>query len=276
MIFMIDKKQVQIHFSKKVDTYDSYANVQKLMCRNLMNYVKEEICDYNLNILEIGCGTGYLTEILCRKFHNAKITAIDIAPGMIEYANNKLNKYNINFICNDIEELELSENYDLIISNATFQWLNNTELTLKKLYNSLNYGGSIIFSTFGNKTFQELNDCYKKASEILNLNNSFSSIQKFYTIKGLYKLCSNIIDSDQSVVSLNEELKYEYFDNCMGFLYSIKNTGANGSVKQNRPKPKLIKKVIDIYDKDYRINNKIRATYHCLFCSIEKNNEMFI
>ena len=269
---MIDKKQVKIHFSKNVETYDSYANVQKLMCENLMNYIEQRHCDDNLNILEIGCGTGFLTEMLCRKFPNAKITALDIAPGMIEYADKKLNKYNINFICNDIEECELSDKYDFIISNAAFQWLNNMQMTLKKLYDSLNYNGSIIFSTFGEKTFQELNDCYKRASEILELDTAFSSIQKFYTINELYELCTNIIGIDKSAVTLNEEMKYEYFDNCLNFLYSIKRVGANGCIKQNRSKPKLIKKVINIYDKDYRVNNEIVATYHCLFCSIRKYN----
>ena len=128
MILMIDKKQVQIHFSKNVETYDSYANVQKSMCENLMNYIEQKYCEDNFNILEIGCGTGCLTEMLCRKFPNAKITALDIAPGMIEYADKKLSKYNVNFICNDIEEFELNDKYDFIISNATFQWLNNLSL----------------------------------------------------------------------------------------------------------------------------------------------------
>ena len=35
------------------------------------------------NILEIGCGTGYLTRALIELFPSAHITAVDIAPGMI-------------------------------------------------------------------------------------------------------------------------------------------------------------------------------------------------
>lgn len=98
-----------------------------------------------IHILEIGCGTGYLTKKLSQQFPEATITAIDFAPGMIEIAKQRINDERVHFLCGDIEEMGLKERYDLIISNATFQWLNDMENTLIRLSHSLKNNGRILF-----------------------------------------------------------------------------------------------------------------------------------
>lgn len=42
------------------------------------------------NILEVGCGTGYVTKRLARIYPQAQITAIDIAPAILEVARERL------------------------------------------------------------------------------------------------------------------------------------------------------------------------------------------
>lgn len=96
-------------------------------------------------ILEIGCGTGYLTKLLHDAYPQAKLTAVDIAPGMIEKAKQRLNDAPITWLCADIEEAELHETYDLIISNATFQWLMTPKQTIAKLAKQRNERGQLLF-----------------------------------------------------------------------------------------------------------------------------------
>jgi malonyl-CoA O-methyltransferase len=78
---MIDKQLLQKRFSKSAETYDQYANVQKAMARRLMGQLDLQHWQGRgtVSILEVGCGTGYLTSLLCKKFPDADITAVEIS-----------------------------------------------------------------------------------------------------------------------------------------------------------------------------------------------------
>lgn len=274
---MIDKQQVKFHFSKNASNYNQYANVQKKMKDILIQFMLQNNKDAIeiKNILEIGCGTGYLTHTLTEIFPSAHITAVDIAPGMIAEIKSKFTSNSVDFICADIEEIELSNTYDIIISNAAFQWFNHIPITIKKLYTALNPNGILCFSTFGESTFHELNECFNKTKQALFIKESICSGQAFYSLNELTALCKNVIDAkindNEPLVKSKEIFEYEYFNNCKDFFYSIKKTGANNSNIGNRStSPTFIKKVIDLYNEYYRENNKVKATYHCLFCKIIK------
>lgn len=274
---MIDKQQVKLHFSKNASNYNQYAHVQKKMRDILIEFLlqsNEDVIKIK-KILEIGCGTGYLTRALTEIFPSAHITAIDIAPGMISEIKPKFKNNSIDFICDDIEELDLNTTYDIIISNATFQWFNDMPITIKKLYTALNPNGILCFSTFGKYTFRELNECFEKSKQVMSIKESISSGQSFYSFNELTTLCKdtvrNKVYDDEFLVQGKEIFEYEYFNNCKDFFYSIKKIGANNSNKgSRRTSPAFIKKVIDLYDENFRENNKIKATYHCLFYKMIK------
>ena len=274
---MIDKQQVKLHFSKNASNYDQYAHVQKKMRDILIEFMLQNNKDTLKvkNILEIGCGTGYLTCALTELFPSAHITAVDIAPGMITEIKPKLKNNSVDFICGDIEEINLNTTYDIIISNATFQWFNHMPITMKKLYAALNPKGILCFSTFGKYTFCELNECFEKTRQLMSIKESISSGQSFYNLNELATLCKDAVRNEMNhneiVVQSKEIFEYEYFNNCKDFFYSIKKVGANNSNKDGRrTSPAFIKKVIDLYNEDFRENNKIKATYHCLFYKMMK------
>ena len=190
---MIDKRLLSKRFSEHAKTYDAYANVQKNMAKQLVDLLPKKNANHRINILEIGCGTGYLTRLLVKTFPNAAITAVDLAPGMVEVAKGLTKEDRVTFLCTDIEEMALNENYDLIISNATFQWLNDLPATLEKLFTRLTAEGSLIFSTFGIDTFQELHRSYEQAKEKLQLSMDSSPGQTFYTLEELSQVCEAAI-----------------------------------------------------------------------------------
>ena len=49
------------------------------------------------------------------------------------------------FYCEDIERLQLEETYDVIISNATFQWLNDLKQVIRNLFHHLSIDGILLF-----------------------------------------------------------------------------------------------------------------------------------
>ncbi|CAH0286973.1 Malonyl-[acyl-carrier protein] O-methyltransferase [Peribacillus sp. Bi96] len=273
---MIDKRLLSKRFSEHAKTYDAYANVQKSMAKQLVELLPQKNSNQKINILEIGCGTGYLTRLLVKTFPNAAITAVDLAPGMVEVAKGMTKEVSVTFLCGDIEDMTLNGNYDLVISNATFQWLNNLPATLEKLLTRLTSGGTLIFSTFGNKTFQELHMSYEYAKEKLQLAIDSSPGQMFYTLDELSKVCEEAIPSLQAFpleITKMEKLELEYFQTVREFFTSIKKIGAANSNKENYcQRPSLFRELIDIYDREYRNESGVKATYHCLFFKIKKHD----
>lgn len=272
---MIDKEKLKRRFSRNVKNYDKYANVQKKMGDNLIKNIKNDNSNIK-NILEIGCGTGYVTQSLINYFPDAQITAVDIAPGMIEHVKSTIQCNRVNFICGDIEEMDLDNKYDLIISNATFQWFNHLNKTVSKLISLLDKNGTLCFSTFGKNTFKELHEAFYKAKQTLNFSEQVSPSQNFYSLNELQDICNDIIngnDLNDIKVYSSESDECEYFSSCTEFLNSVKKIGANNS-QSNRTimTPDFIEKVVEIYDKDYAENDKVVATYHTLYFYIQKGN----
>uniref|UniRef100_UPI0035653A1C methyltransferase domain-containing protein n=1 Tax=Ilyobacter sp. TaxID=3100343 RepID=UPI0035653A1C len=121
---IIDKKRVSQNFSRGAKTYDTYAEVQRHMADKLEIFVHGSKNKYN--ILEVGCGTGIFSEKILKRFPNSEIDLLDISPAMIETAKEKLNGApNLNFIVEDVESYNPEKRYDLIFSNATFQWIDD-------------------------------------------------------------------------------------------------------------------------------------------------------
>lgn len=73
-------------------------------------------------ILEVGCGTGQLTEPLARS--GFRLTAIDIGPSMIAAARRRLAGAQVSFRVTSFEDLAAADaSFDLVISGAAFHWI---------------------------------------------------------------------------------------------------------------------------------------------------------
>jgi malonyl-CoA O-methyltransferase len=280
---MIDKKKLSRRFSKNAHQYDKYAVVQKHMSSHIIDMIKEAKPE---KILEIGCGTGYLTKLILDMFPSAQIRSVDIAPGMIKYARKNIQSEHVNFECVDIEEMDLGiEEYDLVISNATFQWLNNLEKTSEKIIRALRNGGIMCFSTFGENTFNELRLSYDKAYRnaeqniMINSNRNTSSdtsqttkkttSQKFFSQEEIRELYS---DRYEGKLCVEESYEYHYFNSCLEFFYSVKKVGANNCQKNSQECDiNLINEMIQIYENEFKFESGIRATYHKLYVMFVKN-----
>lgn len=238
---MIKKEKVKHNFSKNVNTYDKYAKIQKKMATKLVNMITVK----PLTILEIGSGTGYLTSLLLERFPKSKIDIIDISKEMLSYSKEIFTSKIRNYIEADAEHYSPIENYDLIISNATFQWFNNTPKALNHYKNYLNIDGQILVATFAKDTYRELNNSFNQYDRNYNVSQSF------------------INKEDILGFNLYEERIFEHFDNLFDFLKSIKKIGANNGINQNKTLTKVaLNKIEDIYIKKY---GGIKVTNHIIY-----------
>lgn len=251
---MTSKAIISGNFSKYARGYDQHSTVQNLSALKL---IEEANSGSFRNILEIGCGTGNYTKLLREKFSKACIKAIDMSGEMIKLAKEKLGNEGIEFIIADAENLKLEKSFDLISSNASFQWFENLEGDLVKYKEALNKGGSILFSTFGPRTFYELH----------------SSLEEFFQ-KKLYLTASNFLVKQKiermlkrffREVEVREKIYKEGYSSLWKLLKKVRNTGTRGGGLRGEVfwTPRTIASVEKIYIKRF---GSIAATYQLFFC----------
>lgn len=272
---MINKKIMQQHFSRNAVRYDTYATVQKQMAQELdiLLAEDEEGLEPKGLILDVGCGTGGMLAYLTRHFPVARIVAMDIASGMIAVARRKVLSPQISFVCGDIETLELEQKFDLIVSNATFQWFNAPGATLQKLYRCLNPGGRIAFATFGPATFQELHQSFRLAQSRLGIWTATLPGQRFLSCTEWEALCRKHIGSEAAEsysFTSREHLVVQFFDTARDFVRAVKKAGANNSNRERSIHPALTREQLKIYEERFGVGGQVGATYHCIYVGIRK------
>ena len=107
----------------------------------------------NLNILDIGCGGGLLSEPICRL--GANVTGIDASLKNIEMAkyHSKKNKLNINYICNSPEKFKVKKKFDVVLNMEIVEHVEDINLFLKKSSQLLKKNGLMFVATI-NKTLK--------------------------------------------------------------------------------------------------------------------------
>ncbi len=259
---MIDKSKVSKNFSKGAATYDKGALIQKHMAERMEIFLDGSKKEYR--ILEVGCGTGIFSERLVKRFPNSKIDLLDISKTMLEKAKEKLGEgENLRYIEMDIEEFTPHEKYDLIFSNATFQWIDDQSKLFKQLYNLIDFGGRIAFSTFGKRTYCELKESFDQ------MEGSFCYSQDFISKLDLREC----VEDDFTVLLSDEEYMIESYPSVMDFFKAIKSIGSNSanSGGQILTKGKL-KELEDIYMTKYGDGSKIDVTNHLIYMVLEKRH----
>jgi ubiquinone/menaquinone biosynthesis C-methylase UbiE len=90
-------------------------------------------------VLEVGCGTGQLTEQLASS--GFRLTAIDIGPSMIAAARRRLAGAGVCLLATSFEDLPAADaSFDLVISGAAFHWI-DPEVAFSKSARLLRPGG---------------------------------------------------------------------------------------------------------------------------------------
>jgi malonyl-CoA O-methyltransferase len=251
---MIDKEIIKRNFSRYAAYYDRYSSIQNLCASRLISKIKT---NNFANILEVGCGTGNYTKLLSERFSKAKIKTIDISFEMIKVAKEKLPDRKIEFVLTDGETADFNERFDLISSNACFQWFTNLEKSLARYKRLLNRNGVISFSTFGPLTFREL-DISLRELFIENIETSSCAFLEKINIKKILKSLFKEIEIEQKIYK-------ETYASLSELLKKIKYTGTTGSAEKKRNfwTPQTIDKLEKIYKGRFK---GITATYEALFC----------
>lgn len=256
---MSNRNTIEKNFSRCAKYYDSYSNIQQRLASKLIASMGTHEFE---KILDIGCGTGNYTRLLRNKFPSSTVKALDMSPEMIGVAKRKLQNDQIEFIVADAETTVINEHFDLITSNACFQWLDSFESTMLKYKDILVPDGIMLFSMFGPLTFCELSESLRELFKKDMPISSTSFIAPAMVEKTLRK-CFEQVRVEVQIIK-------ETYASLWQLLNTIKYTGTRGIGINSISMGKLaITELERIYKERF---NDIVATYQVFYCTAAKKD----
>lgn len=234
----INSKSIKKHFEKSMDKYNENALVQADMANQLVQEVLKHRNNFD-KILELGCGTGLLTEKVKEKINFKNYYANDIVEKSKNYISKILPEYK--FILGNALKIKPPVKVDLIISNAMFQWFVNLEPVITYYKNFLEKDGILAFSTFGPENFYELKD-------ISGLTLNYLTPEEIKTI----------LAKDFDILYCQEYTETLEFETPLALLAHMKNTGVNSLTS----KTWTVKEVKTFCEKYMERFEKTKLTYN--------------
>jgi trans-aconitate methyltransferase len=110
-------------------------------------------------ILDIGCGTGYLTNLIAAS--GAFVTGMDSSIDMIAKARNEYP--HLPFRLASVTDFNFNEPFDALFSNAVLHWVTDKEKAIACMYNNLKPGGRLVLEMGGKGNVQLIMRALKNA-----------------------------------------------------------------------------------------------------------------
>ncbi len=187
----------------KAKDYEKHAKVQDFMGLKLCEILKNLRISHFEKVFEFGCGRGELSKKLQNFITFNKYLKNDI----LDF---KENSSILIFDMNEIAKQDLSkEKFDLIVSNATLQWLDLKRI-IPSLRDMLNQNGILLLSTFAEQNLKEI-----KQSTGFGLN--YFSLNE---LEQIFKVYFNEVKITQELIKLS-------FDNALDVFRHLKLSGVN-------------------------------------------------
>ena len=105
-------------------------------------------------ILDLGCGTGHLTQQIAER--GACVTGLDSDPAMLEQA--RANYPDLHLLRADGQDFIVGEPFDAIFSNAALHWMHDAAGVAASMAGALRPGGRLVAEFGGGNNVQELYD----------------------------------------------------------------------------------------------------------------------
>lgn len=151
------KTKIAIQFGRSPVTYHVQASLQKAGADRLLNLLDGRSIPEG-KILEIGCGTGFITQKLLNRFSDRSFVITDLADEMLHFCQENLDfsqqKNSIEFQQLDGETLDSDDRYALIVAGFVVQWFQSIT-SIQRLIDHLQPGGFLLMSYPSCDSFRE-------------------------------------------------------------------------------------------------------------------------
>ena len=156
------KSRVALSFAAASPGYEDTAGFQRLVAVRLAAKIARAALPPQPRILEIGCGTGFLTRSLSERLPGARWLVTDLAPPMVALCREGSNApAGTAFAAMDGESPAVRGPFDLICASLVLPWFEDPAGSVRALAGLLNPQGCLAFTTLSEGTFREWRDAFR-------------------------------------------------------------------------------------------------------------------
>jgi malonyl-ACP O-methyltransferase BioC len=244
-----------LRFSAAADTYDRNAVVQRRAARKVADLL--DGLPTPARILEAGCGTGLLTQLLVERYPRAELDAVDASERMIARSRARVGRAGrVNWVVSDLARLNRPRAYALVASSSALHWAEPFAAAIEQLVRCLDRNGHLVFSLMLDGTLRELHECRGRAAP---------SKPALGHLPRLAEVVDALSAAGAEVAVATEETETEWHPDARGLLRALHETGLTGGAVSRGPAPLCRREIAGlIADYDTRFRNasgQVPASY---------------
>lgn len=250
----LDKQLIAACFKASAATYEDNATVQRQISRRLIAVLNDLELINASRILEIGCCTGILTELLVGQLQINTLYLNDIVGEFCITTGKRIARSvaEVEFLPGDVEKCALPEELDMVISSATFQWMADLPALFAKIHRALRANGYLVFSILGPGTMGEIRQLTGRSLPYHSKNTLSRMLGDYFRI-----------------ISLQSEIRQIYFPTVREVLLHIRHTGVGG-LGRSKWLPGKFKEFNRQYRSRFASESGIPVTYASTFVVAKK------
>ncbi|MDZ7680615.1 MAG: methyltransferase domain-containing protein [Fodinibius sp.] len=254
------KQQISTSFGDAASYYDAHGQVQQEVAKRLIASLQpwRDIIPGG-PIIELGCGTGFVTEGLAEMYPKKEIQVTDLSEEMVSFCKQKFDQDNLIFRVQDAEQPPNDEpHYAMTISGFTAQWFKDPAQTLGRWLQATKPGGLLLTSFPGNESFPEWRE---KCEEL-----------------GLPFTANDLPDVEEMVVKMSvgpaqvdyyEDRVTQRYESARDFFRDLKKLGAGTQRTGRSLTPKELSLLINHWDES--TDGDIKVSYHVVFLAVKRD-----
>lgn len=255
------KEEIASVFGSSASYYDKHAEVQKEVAERLIASLQpwRDIIPPG-PIIELGCGTGFVTGGLSEMYPRREIEVTDLSKGMVDFCRQKYSgRENLSFRVQDAENPPYEEpHYSMTVCGFSAQWFRDPARTLGQWLEATKPGGLLLASFPGNESFPQWR---KKCEEL-----------------GIPFTGNNLPDVEEMVVKMSvgpaqvdyyEDTITRRFESAADFFRQLKRLGAATQIEGRNLSAKELSLLIDHWDSS--VEGAVEVSYHLVFLAVKRD-----
>lgn len=242
-------------FSDAAADYESLSALQQEIALELLK--KFPPVSPQALLLDIGMGTGWLTQKIQEQFPWATVVGLDFAKGMLDAA--QARRKGLPLVQADARRLPFKgETFDGIVSNLMYQWIPELEEAFKSGHGLLKKGGSLAITLFGKETLGEV---FAALARTLGEKAVFGD-----RLPDCEKIVAALEAAEFKNIQVEKSWKKMIFADLVSLLKWTKDIGANAL--GGRPffmGKDFLKKFADDYAQHYQKDTGVESTFEVIW-----------
>lgn len=253
-----EKQAIANAFGRAAASYDQHARFQRDVANKLLERLPLSLVGQQ--VLDVGCGTGYLTEKLLQR--GAEVVALDLSDKMLDQARLRCGDQ-VTYYVGDAEALPFTDDsFDYVVSSLALQWCEDLSIPIRELKRVCKGGGHVLFSTLAEGSLYELKQAWSFVDQ-------YQHVKQFVSEKAI-KIALAQSKCDGSQVDL-AKMTY-WYRSAFELMKDLKGIGATqiGGRSHGLTKKSALVEVELVYQQLFQTNLKLPATYQVCLGLIKK------